>query len=354
MKTNSIAGALAAGGLIAAFLGFGYGTADGGPYGEDSSGVAAEDRLSVGRRATDAPVADSSRPLEIAWTPLLPRDDPFLRRQWALEQIGVPVVGVTGGGANVVIAILDTGIDRDHEDLAGTIAGEINLTDSPTARDLNGHGTHVAGIIAAGTGNGIGVAGIAPKARLLNVKVADDYGLCHPATVARGIIWAVDNGAMVINISLEFRGPAAVLEDAVDYAWTRGVLVIAAAGNDAGDTPVYPAYYPNVIAVSATGRADELAPLSNHGDWVDFAAPGLSIYSTLPGSRYGYETGTSFAAACVSGLAALAFSAVSDLNGDGRLNDEVRAAIEGSARKIEAPGTGHGLIDASALFAAIP
>jgi thermitase len=208
---------------------------------------------------------------------------------------------------------------------------EVNLTDSPTPSDAYGHGTHIAGIIAASGNNGIGIAGVAPQCRLMNVKVADDKGRCQASAVAEGIIWAVDNGANVINISIELREPSAELEDAVNYAWSQGAVIIAAAGNDGSQSPVYPAYYENCLAVAATKQDGTLAPLSNHGDWVDAAAPGFNIYSTLPQNGYGYKTGTSFATAYVSGLAALLFNVVSDSNGDGRLNDEVRAAIEAEA-----------------------
>jgi thermitase len=274
-------------------------------------------------------------------------NDPYIGRQWALGQMHVSALwSLTTGSTEILIAVLDTGIDRGHEDLRGKVVAEVNFTDSPSSNDLNGHGTHVAGIIVAGSNNGKGVAGLAPESRVMNVKVADDYGSCQAMAVARGIIWAVENGAKVINISIELRDPSAELEQAVNYAWSRGAVIVAAAGNRAGTAPVYPAYYEKCIAVSATGQADELAPLSNYGDWVDVAAPGSSIFSTLPGDRYGYESGTSFATAYVSGLAALLFNIMTDTNGNGRLNDEVRSAIEDGCQKVDAAGTGHGRIDA--------
>ena len=244
----------------------------------------------------------------------------------------------------VLVAILDTGIDAKHPDLAGKITGEKNFSASGNTEDRNGHGTHVAGIIAASRNSQAGVSGIAPNSRLLNVKVADDHGLCNESNVARAIVWAVDNGASVINVSLELRDPSYALEQAIDYAWDHGALVVAAAGNEGSSRPVYPAFYENALAVSATS-AGQLAPLSNYGDWVDVAAPGYQTYSTLPDNGYGYESGTSFAAAHVSGLAALLFSMVTDTNGDGRLNDEVRSLIEGSALPAAALATVHGQID---------
>jgi len=122
-------------------------------------------------------------------------------------------------------------------------------------------------------------------------------------------------------------GPSPELETAINFAWENGVIIIAAAGNDGNDLPVYPACYENCISVTGLRDNGELAPLANYGDWVDAAAPGFEIYSTLPGNEYGYKQGTSFAAACVSGLAARLLPLVEDGNGDSRLNDEVRQLI---------------------------
>lgn len=258
-----------------------------------------------------------------------PPNDPYADQQWALTEVeGTTLWLTTTGDREILVAVLDTGIDADHEDLEGKVAAEANFTDSPTPHDVYGHGTHIAGIIAANSNNGIGITGIAPESRLMNVKVANDKRQCQGLALAQGIIWAVDNGARVINISIELAEPSAQLEDAVNYAWSQGVLIIAAAGNQGGQSPVYPAFYENCIAVTATRQDGTLAPLSNYGDWVDFAAPGFNIYSTLPDNRYGYKSGTSVATAHISGLAALLFDVVSDTNGDNKANDEVRAALE--------------------------
>jgi len=268
-------------------------------------------------------------------------NDPYVERQWALSQIQIRELWQTAnGGSEILVAVLDTGIDQDHEDLDGKVVVEANFTDSPTPGDTYGHGTHIAGIIAACGNNGVGIVGVAPESQLMNVKVADDTGGCQASTVAKGIIWAVDNGASVINVSIEFKEPSPELEDAVNYAWSRGVVVIAAAGNEGSESPVYPACYENCIAVAAIRQDDTLAPLSNYGDWIDVAAPGFNIYSTLPDNSYGYKSGTSFASAYVSGLAALLFSVVTDTNGDGKLNDEIRAAIENSCQQIGTNSTG--------------
>ena len=172
--------------------------------------------------------------------------------------------------------------------------------------DVNGHGSHVAGIAAAATNNGLGVAGVGYNAeswtsRCSATRARALFGL------RRGITWAADNGANVINLSLGGTMDSSALESAVNYAWSKGVVVVAAAGNNASSTPFYPAYYANVIAVAATTDLDRLASFSDFGDWVDVAAPGISIYSTIPGG-YGYMSGTSMASPFVSGLAALLFA----------------------------------------------
>ena len=275
-------------------------------------------------------------------------NDPHLEEQWALQHIHAPKLWqVTAGNSQILVAVLDTGIDQRHEDLRGKIIADVNFTSSQTTEDILGHGTHVAGIIAANRNNGLGIVGLAPESSLLNVKVANDKGQSDISEVAEGIIWAVDNGASVINLSIALEEYSPQLEDAVRYAWSHGAVIVAAAGNSGSKPPVYPAFFENCIAVAALRQDGTLAPLSNHGDWVDIAAPGFNIYSTLPGNGYGYKSGTSFATAYVSGLAALLFTVVSDNNYDGRLNDEVRAAIEAGHTIIDIQGVGGGCIDAA-------
>jgi thermitase len=266
-------------------------------------------------------------------------NDDYSGRQWAIPKTEVPQAWeVTSGKASVVIAILDTGIDSKHEDLAGKVIAEVNFTDSPTTDDIYGHGTHVAGIIAAAANNGAGIAGVAYDCRLMNVKVADDYGMFYGSVAARGVRWAVEHGADVINMSLFSIQPSQALEEAINYAWSKGVVVVAAAGNCIGTKIAYPAYYSNCLAVVATDDNDRVASWSSWGDWVDVAAPGVDIYSTLPGNQYGSKSGTSMAAAHVSGLAGLLFALGSDKNGSGFVNDEVRAAIEGGCDAVDIGG----------------
>lgn len=263
-------------------------------------------------------------------------DDSYLAERWGVSKIEAPQAWqITRGDQSIIVAVLDTGIDKDNQDLAERVMAEINFTGSPTSDDLYGHGTHMAGTIAA----------IAPECRLMNVKVADDGGRCEPSVVAKGIIWAVDHGAKVINLSLAMVA-SPTLEGAVNYAWSQGAILIAAAGNKGGSEPSYPAYYENCLAVAGTNENNSLALLSSYGDWVDVAAPGFNIYSELPQDQYGYKTGTSAAGAHVSGVAALVFSVAEDTNGNGAVNDEVQWAIENSCTPIGVDGVGQGLVNA--------
>jgi thermitase len=263
-------------------------------------------------------------------------DDSYLAERWGVSQIEAPQAWqITRSDPSIIVAVLDTGISEDNEDLAGRVVAEVNFSDSPTSDDLYGHGTHMAGTIAA----------IAPQCRLMNVKVADDAGKCEPAVVAEGIVWAVDHGAKVINLSLSMTA-CPDLERSVNYAWSQGAIIIAAAGNRGTSTPSYPAYYDDCLAVAGTNENNSLALLSSYGDWVDVAAPGFNIYSDLPDNQYGYKTGTSAAAAHVSGVAALVFGVAEDANGNGVVNDEVRWAIENSCTPIARDGLGQGLVNA--------
>ena len=263
-------------------------------------------------------------------------DDSYLAERWGVSKIEAPQAWqITRGDQSIIVAVLDTGINKDNQDLADRVVAEVNFTDSPTSDDLYGHGTHMAGTIVA----------IAPECRLMNVKVADDCGRCEPSVVARGIIWAVDQGAQVISVSLSMKAWPD-LEEAVNYAWSQGAIIIAAAGNKGRSEPSYPAYYANCLAVAGTNQNDSLALLSSYGDWVDVAAPGFNIYSELPQNQYGYKTGTSAAGAHVSGIAALVFSVVEDSNDNGTINDEVRWAIENSCVPITGVDVEKGLVNA--------
>jgi len=213
-------------------------------------------------------------------------NDVYFEEQWGMTKIQVPEAwDITKGSKKIKIAILDTGIDQDHEDLASKIAVNKNFTSSKTIDDMFGHGTHVAGIAAACTDNNKGVAGAGYSSTLMNIKVLGDDGSGYYSWVARGIIWSVNKGVKVINLSLAGDQPSKMLEMAVDYAWRKGVVIVAAAGNEGNSVPLYPAAYQNCIAVGATDKNGTRAFFSNYGDWVDLAAPGMNIFSTTPNPR---------------------------------------------------------------------
>ncbi len=264
-------------------------------------------------------------------------NDPSLDQQWGMYRIDAPAAwGVTHSSASVRIAILDSGIYEEgsstwlpnptptaapggspvpgHPDINGKVVARQNFSPAADLDDWYGHGTHVAGIAAAKTNNGVGVAGLGYSAALMNVKVLDDTGSGSDADVANGITWAADNGAQVINMSLGGPGPVSqVLQDAIDYAWSRGVVMVAAAGNSGTNTPESPAMANHVIAVASIDPNDGRSSFSNWGSWVHVAAPGSNIYSTYnhgTDSRgvmldYAWLSGTSMATPHVAGLAAL-------------------------------------------------
>ncbi|OGD14877.1 MAG: hypothetical protein A2W20_04225 [Candidatus Aminicenantes bacterium RBG_16_66_30] len=229
---------------------------------------------------------------------------------------------VAKGDAEVVIAVLDTGVDMMHPDLAAKIvsSGRDFANDDDDAIDDHWHGTHVAGIAAASTGNGAGIAGVAWSCGILPVKVVDENGDGYYSWIIDGIIWATDQGADVINISLGGEVPDPFLEDACQYAHDHGVVIAAAAGNDAGGV-LYPAAYDDtVLAVAASDYNDAIASFSNFGPEVDVAAPGVWILSPAPLNYVGagqlpyiFGSGTSAAAPHVAGLAALIRSVKPDL-----------------------------------------
>ena len=251
-------------------------------------------------------------------------NDLLVDKQWALPAI--PALK-TENRQEIIVAVLDTGIDIAHEDLEGRIIDSANFSKSDSADDIQGHGTHIAGIIAANANNGVGIAGVAPNVMLLNVKIAEDNGIVWASSVAKGVIWATDNGASIINLSLTVPASYQPLEEAVEYALDKGVILIAAAGNRI-KAPTYPAAYDDVIAVAATNPNGTVWVESNDGDFVDVYAPGVGILSTYPDNKYAFMSGSSMATAYVTAVAALAYNQVGDDNGNGVINDEVAELVE--------------------------
>lgn len=293
--------------------------------------------------------------------------DPYRPSQWGLERIAAPAAWGVARGEGQVIAVIDSGVDLAHPDLidrfvrdaAGNILGKDYIDGDAVPQDRNGHGTMVAGIAAATEDNGIGVAGAAPEAEILPVRVLDAQGRGSAADVDAAIRWAVDNGATVINLSLESVAPlpgtivSQAPEAAVQYAWERGVVVVAAAGNSGAGFTDYADSSP-VLLVGATDREDQLAPFSDNGRRDAVLAPGVEIISTwcdpTPGGcdqehPYGQADGTSFAAPSVS-------AAIAILRATGRSAEDAVERLRASAVDLGPAGAdsrhGHGRIDVAA------
>jgi subtilisin family serine protease len=294
-------------------------------------------------------------------------DDPHYTEQWGLPRIRAPEAWDLTTGDDLVIAVIDTGVDLDHPDLVGKLwANADEFPDNGLDDDGNGyvddsrgwdfvnadaepqddywHGSHVAGIAAADTDNGQGVAGVSWGARIMPLKALNASGEGNYADVASAIVYAADNGARILNLSLGGEDYSTTLAEAVGYARQRGCLLAAAAGNDKGAV-LYPAANSGVLAVVATDEGDRRWYRSNHGPEVDIAAPGADIYSTTLDDAYLSASGTSTATPHTSGLAALVWSVQPDLT-----NDEVARVITEAVHDLGTPGWdefyGWGRIDA--------
>ncbi len=289
-----------------------------------------EEMVSALRQNPDVEYAEPNVLLRALVTP----NDPLFKYQYALSNTGQVIGSVPGspqgkatadikapaaweetkGREIIVVAVVDTGVDMDHPDLKNKIqnSGKDFVNNDNDATDDFWHGTMLAGIIGAQCDNGEGIAGVAWNCKILPVKVLDNTGVGSTDKVAAGILWAADNGAAVINLSLGSETGTETLRAALKYAYDKGVVIVAAAGN-AGGNVYYPAAYDTyVLSVAATDYNDTRAAFSNFGSRIDVAAPGVRILSTVPTWYWGpdvlpyaYADGTSFAASYVSGLAAL-------------------------------------------------
>ncbi|HEX3315708.1 MAG TPA: S8 family serine peptidase, partial [Gemmataceae bacterium] len=225
--------------------------------------------------------------------------DPEYSNQWALTRIGWDqAYGNVVPSGSAKVAVLDTGVDASHPDLsANVVPGTSVLDGSNGETDPNGHGTWMAGIVAAGTDNGIGIAGVGyAGVSVMPVTVLGADGTGIDSDVISGVVYAADHGADVILMSFSNPGFSPSLQDAIDYAWDNDVVVVAATGNDGSSTPTFPAGDRGVVGVSNTDSLDALAPSSNYGDDTFLAAPGTGIETTAPGNEYTSVTGTSPAA----------------------------------------------------------
>jgi thermitase len=270
-------------------------------------------------------------------------NDPMLANQWGLISASFGGAWNDAKGGRAKVAIVDSGAYSNHPDIGRIIAQRDFVEDDAVADDDNGHGTHVTGIAGALTDNGKGVAGGCFDCELLIAKVMGRIGFTTDSRIVKGINWSANHGADVVNLSLGGSGDSSVLRTAVDRAYGRGALVVAAAGNEGTNEPQYPAAYSKVIAVSATTADGRLARYSSRGDWVDLAAPGTDILSTSNSGGYDRMSGTSMSAPFVSGLAGL-------LASRGMSADSIRQSMQTTAKDLgpagDDPQFGHGRIDA--------
>jgi len=297
-------------------------------------------------------------PVARRWPSQIPNDPSYPNQASYLDAIAAPTAWDVHTGASAVrIAVVDTGMDINHPDLIGRIAGTYNaVTGTTDVTDTMGHGTFVGGVAAATGNNSIGIAGASLGASILAVKVADADNLIWSDAVGAGIIWAADHGATVINLSLGSTSSDSVEQSAVAYAVAHGVLVVASAGNEANSTPNYPAAYPGVVAVGATNVATgSRASFSSYGSWVTVAAPGVNITGTAPtsgstffGPSYAVANGTSFSSPIVAAEAAL----LSSLRPTASAAD-LRQAIVATAHGYPNLGLGAGQVDFRSAYDAL-
>ena len=282
-------------------------------------------------------------------------NDPRYPDQPYLETLRLPQAwDETREAGEVDIAVLDTGVTLDHEDLADRVVeGYDFVDDDEIADDASFHGTQVAGLAAAEADNALGIAGAGWSARIMPVRVLGNDGTGTDADIAAGITWATDNGAEVINLSLGGPNESQVLRDAVDYALQGDVVVIAAAGNTGSPDVSYPAAYPAVIAVGATDADGRLTAFSSYGEQIDVVAPGWQLLTTSvgPGGPYTEVTGTSFSAPLVSGVAALLRGQDPDLSATEIAQRLTATARDAGPRGFD-PYYGFGLVDAAAVVGA--
>lgn len=265
---------------------------------------------------------------------LVPNDTDYAS-QWHLPKIQAPEAWfITQGSAQVPIAIIDSGVDSTHPDLTAKVqAGYSFLTGTTNTSDVYGHGTSVAGTAAAVTNNATGTAGVGWLNPIVPLVVLDANDFASYSNIASAIIWAADHGIRIANVSIGGSSPSSTLQNAIDYAWSRGTVVFASAMNNATSTPYYPAACDHVISVSATNESDALTSFSNFGATIDLSAPGINILSPKNGGGYWYTWGTSFSSPIVAATAALVLSRQPSLT-----NDALVSILENNADDKGATG----------------
>jgi subtilisin len=312
-----------------------------------------------------APLPDSRGEVQLPLVRALPIASVEAGSAWGTVRIGATALHEGGiRGAGVKVAVLDSGVEREHPALAAGYAGGANFVtpgSEPGDDSRESHGTHVAGIIAARGGAG-GVVGVAPGASIFAVKVLDSSGSTSPEVLVAGLEWAIANRMDVVNMSLgtTFGGEQlAPLRDVCARARAAGIVLVAAAGfrNPLAQSSqvASPADFDSVVGVGATDPSDEVATISPTGDEIALVAPGVAILSAVRGGGYAARTGTSMAAPHVAGVAALLLSTSPDRPRDASAVDEVVHALEAGAADLDPPGrdpsAGAGLVQAEAALA---
>lgn len=245
--------------------------------------------------------------LDMAVAPSAIVSDPAYSSSWALPKIQTPAAWDTANGSGVVIAILDTGVDGSHPDLAANLVPGWNVFDNNAdTSDVHGHGTSVSGSAAAVANNGTGSAGVAWGAKIMPLRISGPDGWAYFSTIAQGLTWAADRGARVANVSYGVSGSASV-QSAANYMRGKGGVVVVAAGNSGVEEAIAP--HDSMLSIAATGSSDTRASWSSFGNYVDLAAPGVSIYAPTRGGGYANVSGTSFASPITAGTVALMLSA---------------------------------------------
>jgi thermitase len=277
-------------------------------------------------------------------------NDPYYTNAWHLSKMQLPTAWDTAKGNGVVVAILDSGVNGEHNDLAANmVAGWNSVSRNNDTADINGHGTKVAGVVAAISDNNTGVTSIAWHASIMPVRITNDStGYAYYSDVANGLTWAADNGADIANISYRVSGSSTVT-NAAQYLRNKGGLVVASAGN--GGSNLNCSDNASIITVSATNSDDNKASWSDYGNCIDVAAPGVGIWTTTRSGGYNAPSGTSFASPATAATLALIKSANLNLS-----NDELENILESSADKTKSSGEfstfyGHGRVDAAAAVA---
>jgi subtilisin family serine protease len=262
-------------------------------------------------------------------------NDPSYLSQWHLPRIqGVEAWAMTTGARSVPVAVIDSGIFGSHPDLQSKLVPGWNfVAGTADTSDTMGHGSAVAGTIAAATNNGIGIASVNWASPVMPLVVVDAKDFAAYSDIAAAIQFAADHGVRIINISVGGSTPSAALQSAVDYAWRKGSVIFAAAMNERTATRYYPAACNHVVAVSATDSSDRLADFSNFGDWISLAAPGVNILTTANGGGYGFWSGTSFSSPIVAAVAALCLAVNPALT-----NEALVTLLEGTADDLGPAG----------------